>query len=126
MQKLEKARGELQRPEEDVVAYSVCTQVRQSLNGLLRSYLTYREAAVEEPASLESLFDRCKSLCEHFRYLDLAPVICHAGRPGDAGEGCLGPTHCLTFEEYHRKVTFAGSVMEIVFSEMRLSEKDLA
>ena len=126
VQKLESAKEELQRPEEDVMAFSICTQIRQSLNGLFRTYLSFRERTVEDQESLESLFNRCKAMCDDFGYLNISKVICNAGMPNAANEGCLGPTHCMSFEDYSQKVTFANSVKEIVFNQMRLSEKDLA
>ena len=125
IKKLENAKEELQRPEEDVMAYSICTQVRQSLNGMLRSYLSYKEIELDEKASLDSLFEQCKAHCQDFSHFKISQFICNAVKPTDSNEGCLGPTHCMTFEEYTLKVTFATSIKEIVINEMRLSENDL-
>ncbi len=126
VENLENARAELDRPEEDVMSYTVCVQVKQSLNGFFRSYLAHKNEAVDEQASLLAMFDRCKAHCPDFGFLDISRVICNAGKPYPVNEGCLGPTHCMTFEEYEHKVTFAASVRDIVLNEMKLSEGNLS
>jgi hypothetical protein len=126
VQKLENVHAELNRPEEDVVSYTICVQVKQSLNGMFRSYLAYKKEVVDEEASLLALFDRCKEHCSDFGFLDISRVICNAGKPYPANEGCLGPTHCMSFEEYHHKVKFATSVRDIVLNEMKVSEGNIS
>ncbi len=126
VQKLEDAKEELLRPEEDVVAWSVCTRVKQSLNGMLRSFLMFREVPVEEPASFSTLYELCKGQSPHFGLLNISHAVCNPQNAIASNEGCQGPTHCMTFEEYSRKVALAESVMGIVFSELELSAGDLA
>ncbi len=78
----ENAREESARPEEDVVAYSVCNHSYQAVQHFLTGFLLHHGKNVETTSPLEVLLMECRQLNEQFNELDLTPLL-HSEDPED-------------------------------------------
>lgn len=85
---LQVASQERMRPEEDVVAYSVCHNSRQSMRLYLAGYLQKNGVAAAPDWSLNELLQRCAEIHPDFAKVDVSEVECRAGK-GQRNEYCL-------------------------------------
>ena len=86
-QLLNSAVEELQRSEEDVTAYMVCYNSRQSIINYLTSYLLKNGVDLKEPVTMANLMDQCRSLDDRFKLLDISQIFCRYDE--DDEEYCL-------------------------------------
>ncbi len=85
---LQVAAQERMRPQEDVVAYSVCHNSRLSIRLYLAGYLE-KHGVVPEPGwSLNDLLKRCTAVNPDFSKVDISEIECRGGK-GDRNEYCL-------------------------------------
>jgi len=82
------ASEERMRPEEDVVAYSVCHNSRQSIRMYLASYLLKHGVSADPSASIADLLARCAAINPDFAKVDVAEVQCR-GAQADKNDYCL-------------------------------------
>lgn len=72
-QHFHKAKDELQKPEYDVVPYSVCQNSYYSISYCLSGFLAQNGVEVPEPIALEDLINRCREIDTKFQELHLTP-----------------------------------------------------
>ena len=82
------ASQERMRPEEDVVAYSVCHNSRQSIKMYLASYLLKHGVKADAGSSIDELLTRCAAINPDFSKVDVSEVQCR-GAQADKNEYCL-------------------------------------
>jgi HEPN domain-containing protein len=76
---LHEAVQELNKPEEDVVSYAICKFSQSAINNYLRGFLLEKGITTGESETLEELYQKCLSLDEKFKHLDLHFIDCRAG-----------------------------------------------
>jgi hypothetical protein len=85
---LQVASKERMRPEEDVVAYSVCHNSRLSIRLYLASYLQKQGVDAEAGWSINDLLQKCAAVNPEFSKVDVSEIECRGGK-GDRNEYCL-------------------------------------
>ena len=96
---LQIASQERMKPEEDVVAYSVCHNSRLSIRLYLAAYLQKHEVDAEAGWSINELLKRCAAVNPDFSKVDVSEIECRGGK-GDRNEYCLAVaqvTSCLGY-----------------------------
>ena len=76
IQKLREANDELCRPEEDVVSSMVCSNSQYAIRNYLKGFLALNGTTPKDEESIESLYEQCKSINEHFEEVDLSGCEC--------------------------------------------------
>lgn len=103
---LQVASRETMRPQEDVVAYSVCHNSRLSIRLYLAGYLQKHGVAAEAEWTIKDLLQRCAAVNPDFGRVDVSEVACREGRE-DRNEYCLAVaqvTNCLGAANEVRKL----------------------
>lgn len=103
---LQIASRERMRPEEDVVAYSVCHNSRLSIRLYLTSYLQKHGVAAEAGWSINELLARCTAVNPDFSKIDVSEIECRGGK-ADRNEYCLAVaqvTNCFESANEVRKL----------------------
>ena len=104
-QLLESAAEEIQRSEEDVIAYMVCHNSRQSIVNYLASFLINYGEALKEPVTMDSLMDQCRSIDGRFNLIDLSPISCsHKEHDEDYCTNVTKVTECLQIAKQTRGI----------------------
>lgn len=85
---LQIASQERMKPEEDVVAYSVCHNSRLSIRLYLAAYLRKHGVEAEAGWSINELLKRCVAVNPDFSKVDVSEIECRGGK-GDRNEYCL-------------------------------------
>lgn len=75
-QLLELASKEIQRSQEDVIAFMVCHNSRQSITNYLASFLINNGEEIKEPVTIDSLMSQCRSLDGRFDLIDISEISC--------------------------------------------------
>ena len=109
VQKLKEANDELCRPEEDVVAYMVCRNSQLAIHNFLRAYLLQNEIDVDDEATVDDLYNKCKSINVNFGKIDLAGFDCQADN--------LESRYCSGTEKVSRCFDIADSLDAFLRSE---------
>ncbi|NVK49567.1 MAG: hypothetical protein HWE09_07340 [Cyclobacteriaceae bacterium] len=68
------AKEELCKPEEDVVAYSVCWNAHRAVINYLGSFLKEKGMEFQDNANLEDLLKQCRAIDGKFHGLNLSPM----------------------------------------------------
>ena len=76
VEKLREANDELCRPEEDVVAPVVCKNSQEAILNYLRGYLLTKGITPDEGASIDRLYEKCRSINSHFEKINLSGFEC--------------------------------------------------
>ena len=104
-QLLERASEEIQRSEEDVIAYMVCHSSRQSIVNYLASYLINHGEVLKEPVTMDTLMDQCRSLDGRFNLIDISPIACsHEVNEEDYCTNISKVTECLEIAKLTRGI----------------------
>ncbi|GAB2534090.1 HEPN domain-containing protein [Rufibacter soli] len=74
--KLNRAKEEYYKPEEDLMAYMVCKNAQFSIEKFLRGFLLQNEINPGEGTSVSSLFEECKRINKGFEQLDFTALHC--------------------------------------------------
>ncbi|PCH75021.1 MAG: hypothetical protein COB98_09525 [Flavobacteriaceae bacterium] len=76
VKKLKQANEELFKPEEDIVAYSVCKNAQFSLDNLLRGFLLSNNIDPSQEDSIESMLKKCIEIDVKFKKIDVGMMTC--------------------------------------------------
>jgi len=76
--KLNLASAELNRPEEDVVTYSVCKNSQLAIENYLKGYLLQNSIEASNYKSIDILFDQCVKVNENFKKVNLSDLRCQS------------------------------------------------
>ncbi|AKQ45161.1 hypothetical protein TH63_05165 [Rufibacter radiotolerans] len=74
--KLNRAKEEYYKPEEDLMAYLVCKNAQFSIENFLRGYLLHNGVDPGENATMSTLFEACKRINQGFEQVDLTALHC--------------------------------------------------
>jgi hypothetical protein len=102
-QLLHSASEELQRSEEDVTAYMVCHNSRQSITNYLAAYLIKNNIELKQPVTMASLMDQCREVDARFDLVDISQIFCRHDEGNE--EFCLNVekvTDCLRIAQQAR------------------------
>ena len=109
-QLLERASEEIQRSEEDVIAYMVCHNSRQSIVNYLASFLIKYGETLKEPVTMSSLMDQCREIDGRFNLIDLSPISCsHKADDEDYCTNVNKVTECLEIAKLTRGIAINDS-----------------
>ena len=108
-QLLNTAVEELQRSEEDVTAYMVCHNSRQSIMNYLASFLLKNDVALKEPATMASLIKQCRKQDARFDLIDISQIHCRH----DEGE----EEYCLNIEKVNDCLRIAKQTRGMVVND---------
>ena len=78
LEKLSQANDEFFRPEEDLVAYSVCKNAQFSIENFLKGYLMQHKIDVVGDETLDLLYEKCLNNNKNFSQLDLSALQCRS------------------------------------------------
>jgi hypothetical protein len=109
-QLLNTAEEELQRSEEDVTAYLVCHNSRQSIINYLASYLIKNGVELKQPATMASLMDQCRTVDGRFDLIDISQIFCRHEEHNE--DYCLNVekvSDCLRIAKQTRGITINES-----------------
>ncbi|MEL0454930.1 HEPN domain-containing protein [Flavobacteriaceae bacterium SZ-1-7] len=76
--RLNQARKELYRPEEDIVSYLVCKNAQHAIENYLRGYLLKHEVEPSQFETIEDLYKACKKINKDFSKVNLSGFNCKA------------------------------------------------
>ncbi|RED44760.1 HEPN domain-containing protein [Seonamhaeicola aphaedonensis] len=74
--KLNEANKELYKPEEDIVAYSVCKNSQYAIDNYLRGFLTKKGIDTTDLETISQLYETCKKMNKNFEKIDLTNFQC--------------------------------------------------
>ena len=74
--KLNQANQELYRPEEDVVNFLVCQNAHIAIENYLKGFLLMHDIEIDNLVTIDSLYDKCKTVNKHFEDVNLAGFDC--------------------------------------------------
>ncbi|MEO8500172.1 MAG: hypothetical protein ABI565_04600 [Vicinamibacteria bacterium] len=80
---------ERMRPEEDVVAYSICHNSRLSIRMYLASYLLKHGVTADANPSITELLTRCAAINPDFSKVDVSEIECRGAKAQESNEYCL-------------------------------------
>jgi hypothetical protein len=103
---LQIASQERMKPEEDVVAYSVCHNSRLSIRLYLAAYLQKHGVEADAAWSINDLLKRCAEVNPDFSKVDVSEIECRGGK-GNLSEYCLAVaqvTNCFESANEVRKL----------------------
>jgi HEPN domain-containing protein len=75
-EKLNEAKKELFRPEEDIVSYLVCKNSQHAIESYLKGYLLKNGVDVEDCNTIDSLYNQCLVINKNFEKVDLSDFQC--------------------------------------------------
>ena len=76
IQKLREANDELCRPEEDVIAPVVCKNSQEAISNYLKGFLIMKGITPPENATIDRLYEKCRSIDSHFEKVNLSGFEC--------------------------------------------------
>ena len=106
---------ELNRPEEDVVTFSICHQTRGIIADLLGSYLLNHGKEYPTSLNLDSLLKLCSEFDAGMMTLNISAMDCH---PGNLS---AEKTYCLDIDQVKFCINIANKLKEIVRGKMALA-----
>ena len=106
---LQIASQERMRPEEDVVAYSVCHNSRLSIRLYLAAYLQKHGVEAEAGWSITELLKRCAAVNPDFSKVDVSEIECRGDKAGRN-------EYCLAVAQVTNCFQAAGEVKKLIHS----------
>tara|TARA_R110002167_G_scaffold6744_7_gene31842 strand:- start:3459 stop:3836 length:378 start_codon:yes stop_codon:yes gene_type:complete len=76
VEKLNEAKKELYKPEEDLVTYSVCKNSQHAIEKFLKGYLLKNGVDIEDCNTIDCLYKRCIAINKNFKKVDLSDLQC--------------------------------------------------
>ncbi|NCO64471.1 MAG: HEPN domain-containing protein [Flavobacteriales bacterium] len=76
LEKLNEAKQELFRPEEDMVSFLVCKNSQHAIENYLKGYLLKNGVDVEDCLTIDSLYNQCLVINKNFEKVDLSDFQC--------------------------------------------------
>ncbi len=99
VEKLREANDELCRPEEDVVAPVVCKNSQEAILNYLKGYLLTQDIIPEEGASVDQLFEKCRSINPHFEKINLSGFECDVHIESRFCNGAESQSRCFNIAD---------------------------
>jgi HEPN domain-containing protein len=76
IEKLNEANEELFRPEEDIVSFVVCKNSQFAVENFLKGFLLQNGVDPSNFKTIDSLYEKCKSINKNFEKVDLSDFEC--------------------------------------------------
>ena len=76
IEKLNEANEELFRPEEDIVSFVVCKNSQFAVESFLKGFLLQNGVDPSNFITIDSLYEKCKSINKNFEKVDLSDFEC--------------------------------------------------
>jgi len=76
IEKLNEANEELFRPEEDIVSFVVCKNSQFAVENFLKGFLLQNGVDPSNFKTIDSLYEKCKSINKKFEKVDLSEFEC--------------------------------------------------
>lgn len=111
---------ELNRPNEDVVTMSVCLTARQSMNALMRVFLSSKGIPADKELNLESLLKKCKKADKQFEFVNIKQMACK-----DLGQSEYENNYCLSTQSVTGCMEIAKQLKMLVLEKLKLTEEEL-
>lgn len=106
--RLDSAQEELNRPDEDVMAFAICHQVRNALTDMMTAFLMTKGKDTGNAATLEDLRAMSIKFDQRFNQIELASMVCHPGQL--EGEKCF----CMDIDRVRACLKIANDCKKIV------------
>ncbi len=74
--KLNDAKEEMFKPEEDMVSYSVCKNSQIAIENFLKGYLTQNNIQIKKNETIDTLYNKCITFNKNFKSVDLSATSC--------------------------------------------------
>ena len=78
IEKLNEANEELFRPKEDIVSYVVCKNSQFAVENYLKGFLLQNGVDPSNFKTIDSLYEKCKSINKNFEKVDLSDFECRS------------------------------------------------
>ena len=105
------ATDELDRSEEDVVAFFACTNIKRSIDLYLRAFIeSYRITPPPNPTP-DNLLEMCISIDPKFAVLDFSPLECSSEKSAD--------NYCLEVGNIRECLNLATATSQMVLERIR-------
>lgn len=115
---LDKLKEEMNRPEEDVVTFSICYSVRKSIADFLSYYLAINNVDTSGANTVADMLQLCSRLDDKFRDLNLSELDCFNDDISSS------KTHCTEIEWLTLCIETAEKTRDLVceLSRIKLNE----
>jgi hypothetical protein len=104
------ATGELDRAEEDVVAFLACTNIKRSINLYLQAFIESHRITSPPNHTPDNLLKMCISIDPKFAVLDFAPLECSHEKSAD--------NYCLAVEKVRECLDLATATSQMVLERI--------
>jgi len=121
IEELNIAEHELNRPNDDIVAMSVCLSAKIAMNAMMRMYLLSNGSTHVQGKSLMDLQKKCAALDNDFASLDFSRVFCNSLEPHECDH-----KYCLDTRTVSGCLSVAGQLKTLVLKKLNLTEAALA
>lgn len=112
--RLEYVNEELNRPEEDVMTFSVCHQTRGIISDFLSAYLVSKGKDIQSVTDIATLGEMSRALDNQFTAINLESMICHPGKLENE------ETYCMDLARVRTCLTIANSIKGIVAQSLNV------
>ncbi len=97
---LKRANDELCRPEEDVVAAMVCKNAQEAITNYLKGFLLMKGTQPPEGASIDRLYEKCRSINPHFEKVNLSGFECDVHLESRFCRGTENQSRCFDIADH--------------------------
>jgi len=73
---LDCAKGELLKPAEDLVGFSVCKNSQYAIENFLKGYLLSNDAKIELKDTIGTLYEKCIDIDPDFKNIEINAISC--------------------------------------------------
>lgn len=73
---LDNAKGELFKPAEDLVSFSVCKNSQYAIENFLKGYVLKNNAEIEVKDTIASLYEKCVKIDPNFKNIEIKAISC--------------------------------------------------
>ena len=73
---LEFAKGELLKPVEDLVSFSVCKNSQYAIENFLKGFLVKNDVEIEMNDTIGSLYEKCIKVDSNFKNIEIKAISC--------------------------------------------------
>lgn len=116
---IDEAGKEIARPERDVMLISICSQSRQAIADLLKTYVLLNNKRIEGLHTLGQLIGRCMEIDNRFAQFDLTGLYCHESPVENPREYCMG------MPQIKKCLELAVSIKDLVSAELEKKKEVL-
>jgi hypothetical protein len=106
---------ELSKPQEDVVAISVCGSTRGAIENVLKLYLDSKGVETKTARNLDELIKNCISQNNSFHRFDFSPVNCKCDPMNSSTTYCLGEKNILSCYK------LLSELKDFIFSDLKIA-----